>query len=296
MDAWVRFSAQSAAKERLFRAAQYACAVAADALRRSGASAEALARARQLEAHLSLGRKLVRLGSWAEALEAAKRGIHQPDAVLRFCLTLGHLNRALFCACDNAVWAARAGLLPALDQDKWSQRSFRYYLFALVLNLSRDAYELRQIFAGFFANSAVPGSQHPFSWSGMLHSNPGDYAWGQSGLDAIVTQLLGQLENTGPPPADKEKISSLPTVPVTQEQVEAGLECPVCKEDYAPAEQVRQLPCNHLFHSSCIVPWLELHDTCPVCRKSLKGEDSTRQTPGGAGSGSDSRAQERWTF
>ncbi|XP_053822677.1 E3 ubiquitin-protein ligase RNF115 isoform X3 [Vidua chalybeata] len=117
---------------------------------------------------------------------------------------------------------------------------------------------IQQIFAGFFANSALPGSQHPFSWSGMLHSSPGDYAWGQSGLDAIVTQLLGQLENTGPPPADKEKISSLPTVPVTQEQVDTGLECPVCKEDYAVAEQVRQLPCNHVFHSSCIVPWLEL--------------------------------------
>ncbi|XP_061220368.1 E3 ubiquitin-protein ligase RNF115 isoform X3 [Neopsephotus bourkii] len=82
---------------------------------------------------------------------------------------------------------------------------------------------IQQIFAGFFANSALPGSQHPFSWSGMLHSNPGDYAWGQSGLDAIVTQLLGQLENTGPPPADKEKISSLPTVTVTQEQVGSGM-------------------------------------------------------------------------
>ncbi|XP_048369642.1 E3 ubiquitin-protein ligase RNF115 [Sphaerodactylus townsendi] len=117
---------------------------------------------------------------------------------------------------------------------------------------------IQQIFAGFFANSAIPGSPHPFSWGGMLHSNPGDYAWGQSGLDAIVTQLLGQLENTGPPPADKEKISSLPTVTVTQEQVDTGLECPVCKEDYTIAEQVRQLPCNHYFHSSCIVPWLEL--------------------------------------
>uniref|UniRef100_A0A8C3JQ41 Ring finger protein 115 n=1 Tax=Calidris pygmaea TaxID=425635 RepID=A0A8C3JQ41_9CHAR len=87
-----------------------------------------------------------------------------------------------------------------------------------------------QIFAGFFANSAIPGSQHPFSWSGMLHSNPGDYAWGQSGLDAIVTQLLGQLENTGPPPADKEKISSLPTVTVTQEQVgsQEAAEFPCC--------------------------------------------------------------------
>ncbi|XP_021239475.1 E3 ubiquitin-protein ligase RNF115 [Numida meleagris] len=160
---------------------------------------------------------------------------------------------------------------------------------------------IQQIFAGFFANSAIPGSQHPFSWSGMLHSNPGDYAWGQSGLDAIVTQLLGQLENTGPPPADKEKICALPTVAVTQEQVDTGLECPVCKEDYAAAEQVRQLPCNHFFHSGCIVPWLELHDTCPVCRKSLSGEDSARHGHGhgpapGSGSGGDSHGRERWTF
>nr|XP_010300469.1 PREDICTED: E3 ubiquitin-protein ligase RNF115-like [Balearica regulorum gibbericeps] len=114
-------------------------------------------------------------------------------------------------------------------------------------------------------------------------------------------QLLGQLENTGPPPADKEKISSLPTVTVTQEQVDTGLECPVCKEDYTVAEQVRQLPCNHFFHSNCIVPWLELHDTCPVCRKSLKGEDSTRQTQNPEASASNSFSSEsqlhdRWTF
>ncbi|ELW49744.1 Na(+)/H(+) exchange regulatory cofactor NHE-RF3, partial [Tupaia chinensis] len=95
---------------------------------------------------------------------------------------------------------------------------------------------IQQIFAGFFANSAIPGSPHPFSWSGMLHSNPGDYAWGQTGLDAIVTQLLGQLENTGPPPADKEKITSLPTVTVTQEQVEmtsmfSPRECKLSKQE-----------------------------------------------------------------
>ncbi|XP_043935921.1 E3 ubiquitin-protein ligase RNF115 [Protopterus annectens] len=160
---------------------------------------------------------------------------------------------------------------------------------------------IQQLFAGLFASSGLPGS-HPFSWSGMLHSNPGDYAWGQSGLDAVITQLLGQLENTGPPPADKEKITSLPTVCVSREQVDTGLECPVCKEDYREGEQVRQLPCNHFFHSECIVPWLELHDTCPVCRKSLNGEDSTTQThssdasASSGGGGSEHQQQNRWTF
>lgn len=31
----------------------------------------------------------------------------------------------------------------------------------------------------------------------------------------------------------------------------------MCKDDYALGESVRQLPCNHLFHNGCIVPWLE---------------------------------------
>ncbi|KAK1151583.1 E3 ubiquitin-protein ligase RNF115-like [Acipenser oxyrinchus oxyrinchus] len=154
---------------------------------------------------------------------------------------------------------------------------------------------VQQFLAGLFANSGVPGSP-PLSWTGMLHSNPGDYAWGQGGLDAVITQLLGQFENTGPPPAEKEKICSLPTVTVSQEQVDSNVECPVCKEDYSLGEPVRQLPCGHLFHSDCIVPWLEMHDTCPVCRKSLSGEDSTRQSLDPPSLNGETRPQERWSF
>ncbi|XP_033950592.1 E3 ubiquitin-protein ligase RNF115 isoform X2 [Pseudochaenichthys georgianus] len=109
----------------------------------------------------------------------------------------------------------------------------------------------------------------------QLHSNPGDYAWGQGGLDAVITELLGQLESTGPPPAEKEMISSLPTVCISQEQTDCRLECPVCREEYTSGESVRKLPCLHFFHNECIVPWLELHDTCPVCRKSLDGVDNS---------------------
>lgn len=92
---------------------------------------------------MSLTRKLLRLGNSVEALEAAKRAIHLSDSVLRLCLTISHLNRAMYFACDNILWAGKTSLIPKLDQHKWSQRSFRYYLFALILNLTRDVYELR---------------------------------------------------------------------------------------------------------------------------------------------------------
>ncbi|KAM8938681.1 E3 ubiquitin-protein ligase RNF126 isoform 2-T2 [Pelodytes ibericus] len=137
---------------------------------------------------------------------------------------------------------------------------------------------IQQLVNGIIAPTAMPNlGLGPW---GVLHSNPMDYAWGANGLDTIITQLLNQFENTGPPPADNEKIQALPTIQITEEHVGSSLECPVCKEDYTVGENVRQLPCNHLFHNDCIIPWLEQHDTCPVCRKSLSGQNTATNPPG----------------
>lgn len=102
--------------------------------------------------------------------------------------------------------------------------------------------------------------------------NPGDYAWGREGIDAIVTQLLNQMETSGPPPLAKDKIAEIPTVAVTADDVSRKLQCSVCWEDFKLEEQVRKLPCSHIYHENCIVPWLDLHGTCPICRKSLAEE------------------------
>ncbi|XP_015254186.1 PREDICTED: E3 ubiquitin-protein ligase RNF126 [Cyprinodon variegatus] len=136
---------------------------------------------------------------------------------------------------------------------------------------------IQQLVNGIIAPTAMPNIGVG-AW-GVLHSNPMDYAWGANGLDTIITQLLNQFENTGPPPADGDKIKSLPTVQINDEHVASRLECPVCKEDYSVGENVRQLPCNHMFHNDCIVPWLEQHDTCPVCRKSLSGQNTATNPP-----------------
>lgn len=49
--------------------------------------------------------------------------------------------------------------------------------------------------------------------------NPGDYVWGRDGLDAIVTQLLNQMDGTGPPPLPRKQIDEIPTTTISQSQV-----------------------------------------------------------------------------
>ncbi|KAK7278584.1 hypothetical protein RJT34_23616 [Clitoria ternatea] len=45
--------------------------------------------------------------------------------------------------------------------------------------------------------------------------------------------------------------------------------CSICLGDYKETDMLRLLPdCGHLFHLACVDPWLRLHSTCPICRKS----------------------------
>lgn len=95
----------------------------------------------------------------------------------------------------------------------------------------------------------------------QLHSNPGDYAWGNAGFDAVITQLLNNLDgsNSGPPPMPKDQVDKLPTVKISDEQVKStNLQCTVCMEDFQVGDGARQLPCEHFFHQDCIIPWLNL--------------------------------------
>lgn len=140
---------------------------------------------------------------------------------------------------------------------------------------------LQNLFGSLGAQGTTGEDGHPgnlaFPFNILrLHGNPGDYAWGTEGLDSIITQLLNQMEGSGPPPADSNRIQALPKVIVSQELVDGCADCAVCQEKLVLEEEVRQLPCRHYFHFDCIEPWLKQHDSCPVCRLSL----SSTQTRG----------------
>ncbi|KAK3564434.1 hypothetical protein QTP86_020374 [Hemibagrus guttatus] len=53
----------------------------------------------------------------------------------------------------------------------------------------------------------------------------------------------------------------------TDPEVEAEeSSCVVCLDSFMRCDVVTTLPCSHLFHKTCIEPWLLEHHTCPMCK------------------------------
>ncbi|KAL4637940.1 hypothetical protein ACB092_03G114600 [Castanea dentata] len=51
-------------------------------------------------------------------------------------------------------------------------------------------------------------------------------------------------------------------------------ECCICLSSYEDGAELHALPCNHHFHSTCIVKWLKMNATCPLCKYNiLKGSE-----------------------
>lgn len=67
---------------------------------------------------------------------------------------------------------------------------------------------------------------------------------------------LSDWDQRLPPPAAKTAVQTLTVVVVSAEQADKGLKCPVCLLEFEEQETVREMPCKHLFHSGCILPWL----------------------------------------
>ncbi|GMI80745.1 BCA2 zinc finger ATL 11, RING-H2 finger C2A [Hibiscus trionum] len=101
-----------------------------------------------------------------------------------------------------------------------------------------------------------------------------------SGFDRLIDQLSQmEIHNAGryeQPPASKAAVEAMPTVEINETHIHDELCCAVCKEQFEIGIKVRNMPCDHLYHSDCILPWLQLRNSCPVCRHELpaaEGED-----------------------
>lgn len=99
-------------------------------------------------------------------------------------------------------------------------------------------------------------------------------------LTRIVFLQSMQNQPTGNPPASKEALKSLKKFQMNQEfckKDEKGTlefpSCSVCLTEIQEKVETILIPCGHMFHEPCITKWLEMHNTCPVCRYELPTED-----------------------
>ncbi|KAF3454090.1 hypothetical protein FNV43_RR04537 [Rhamnella rubrinervis] len=128
--------------------------------------------------------------------------------------------------------------------------------------------------------------------SGPRRVDFGDYSMGP-GLEELIEQLT-MNDRRGPPPASRSSIDAMPTIKITRTHLLTELHCPVCKEKFDLGSEAREMPCNHIYHSDCIVPWLIQHNSCPVCRVELppQGTASAHCNQSSAGRNSDSNSSD----
>ncbi|KAI3508562.1 hypothetical protein L1887_23570 [Cichorium endivia] len=95
-----------------------------------------------------------------------------------------------------------------------------------------------------------------------------------SGFDRFLDQLsqidangFGRIDNN--PPASKAAIESMPTIEIQENHISTESHCAVCKEPFDLGTEAKEMPCKHIYHSDCILPWLALRNSCPVCRHEL---------------------------
>ncbi|CAI5709437.1 unnamed protein product [Hyaloperonospora brassicae] len=48
-----------------------------------------------------------------------------------------------------------------------------------------------------------------------------------------------------------------------------ALECVICQVEMSIGMEVTRMPCQHMFHTACLHEWLQVGNSCPICRVTI---------------------------
>jgi len=132
------FTNKTQGRDKIYRTVQYTCKLVGWGLKETNSHLNIAKKLGTLESQASTARKFLRLGKSLESLRSAQNTIHLLDPVLKYTLTITHLNRALFLLVDHYLWLGRVGLTDV--HKKWEYMSARFYLATIILSVVRDLY------------------------------------------------------------------------------------------------------------------------------------------------------------
>ncbi|KAI4341916.1 hypothetical protein MLD38_026585 [Melastoma candidum] len=105
--------------------------------------------------------------------------------------------------------------------------------------------------------------------------NTSDYLDSGSFEDLLQYLADNDTSRRGAPPASVSFIGNLPVEVIDEDTVkrDPAMACAICKDVFVIGNKVNRLPCCHLYHPSCILPWLRTRNSCPLCRYELPTDD-----------------------
>ena len=168
-------------------------------------------------------------------------------------------------------------------------------------NNNHPSHRMYQFFIPFSA-SPFAGSvnRHPYDFrvfEGPIGHNDFEVPTDNFFLDNFASNFLSnfinpatrivfintmQNQHQGNPPASKTSIDKLKHFKMEKKYCKKDekdpnkLEyptCSICLMDINDGQNTILLPCGHMFHSDCATKWLEIHNTCPLCRFELPTDD-----------------------
>ena len=48
--------------------------------------------------------------------------------------------------------------------------------------------------------------------------------------------------------------------------------CSICLNKYKSPDIIKEFPCKHIFHKTCILKWLKNSDRCPICKYDISND------------------------
>jgi E3 ubiquitin-protein ligase RNF115/126 len=99
---------------------------------------------------------------------------------------------------------------------------------------------------------------------------------GDQQFENLINLIMQNDPNRyGTPPASEKSVEQLKKEKIEESNKEnyEKQDCSVCKENYKLGDLISTMPCQHIFHEECLLPWLKQHNSCPVCRYELPTED-----------------------
>ncbi|XP_051157186.1 peroxisomal membrane protein 11B [Leptopilina boulardi] len=144
MDAFIQLNNQTAGRDKIIRTLQYGSRAYWFYTQNKHSTAYSVDVLKSLEYTFSSFRKLLRLGRCFESLYSTFSTINYPDVVIRITMSVSRISSALFLLADHIIWIGRVGIMQ-VDISKWTSMSNRYWLMMLIMNLTRDFYEILQI-------------------------------------------------------------------------------------------------------------------------------------------------------